>query len=91
MQQSTVRSNDSDSRICIIEYLKNTNHAILSDQDKEMFEMELSLDESGITWSSPNNNSAPFIYVQPVRWFKLSLFIIKLMAMRRKMEGQNAL
>ena len=53
------------------DYLKDINHAVLSEQDKEYCEMKLSLDEIGVALSSLNNDSAPGIDGLPVSWYKV--------------------
>ena len=68
----------SDIDLKINDYLKDINHAILSEQDKEMCDLELSLEELGIALSSLNNNSAPGIDGLPVSWYKVFYKKIKL-------------
>ena len=74
--KSRVESNDCDNKLN--NYLKDINHPILPDHEREFCDTELTLEEVGIALSNLNNDSAPGIDGLPVSWYKVFYNKIKL-------------
>ena len=64
ISKSQISSYDVESNIN--DYLKDISHPVLSKQDREECELELSMKEIGIALASLNNDSAPGIDGLPV-------------------------